>query len=375
MLFYTFCVDIKKHSRETLSNALNLLLNSIHKYIKNYKLLCFTNFKIKNIPKKYNIEYRTYYDNQKEKLYPFSDWLNLSFNKINIYKDLHDEFNKDFIWIDLDTVIYYDISYINDLANVFIENGGTSVDPMTLFSNNNYITVPTNIYIQGNFWKLNIDLYNKLMITLDKIKIKNLRLQYDLQDLFNYYTYIENNGKLNNINIIGNNVKTESINGLCVWSKIGNTHLSSFDVDVDGLNNVYINNNRLITNEYRNTKLMIAASKDYRGIIDKFLKYDVSKIINSQDKDGNTALHYATQSQDPYIIKKLIDAGANPYIKNNKENMSWNYINQAATKNPKMRLIRAEIAARTAQLLKTDPASFYAMIPEDIRVLILQYFR
>jgi len=252
MLFYTFCVDIKKHSRETLSNALNLLLNSIHKYIKNYKLLCFTNFKIKNIPKKYNIEYRTYYDNQKEKLYPFSDWLNLSFNKINIYKDLHDEFNKDFIWIDLDTVIYYDISYINDLANVFIENGGTSVDPITLFSNNNYITVPTNIYIQGNFWKLNIDLYNKLMITLDKIKIKNLRLQYDLQDLFNYYTYIENNGKLNNINIIGNNVKTESINGLCVWSKIGNTHAG-----VDGLNNVYINNNRLRTNFYPDKEIHI----------------------------------------------------------------------------------------------------------------------
>jgi hypothetical protein len=253
MLFYVFCCYIKKHSKNALTNTLLLLLNSMHKNITEYKLLCFSNFDnelSKNISKKYNIEFREYYDNQKNKLYN-SQWLNLSFNKINIYKDLYDEFKKDFIWIDLDTIICYDISYINNLSNVFVENGGNCLNKNVLFSNNTYITVPRNKYIQGNFWKLNIDLYNKLMITLDKIKKVNLKLQYDLQDLFNYYIYIENNGNID-INILGNNVKPETINGLCIWSKNGNTY-----ANVDGINNLYIDNNKLRSNFYPNKEVHI----------------------------------------------------------------------------------------------------------------------
>jgi hypothetical protein len=34
---------------------------------------------------------------------------------LNIYKDLYDEFNENFSWIDLDTIISYDISYINEI--------------------------------------------------------------------------------------------------------------------------------------------------------------------------------------------------------------------------------------------------------------------
>ena len=50
-----------------------------------------------------------------------SDFLNLSFNKINIYKDLYDEFKMNFVWIDLDTFICSDISYLDDLPNIFLE--------------------------------------------------------------------------------------------------------------------------------------------------------------------------------------------------------------------------------------------------------------
>lgn len=249
MYFYTFCVDINKHSRSNLSKIFNILLQSIYKNIKEYKLICFTNFKKELIntmsnkydveSNKYNVEYRDYYDNQKNKLYS-NEWLNLSFNKINIYKDLYDEFKLDFIWVDLDTIICYDISYINKLSNVFIENGGDIIKQNILFLNNNDITVPRNRYIQGNFWKLNIHLYNKLMSVLNKIKINNLTLRYDLQDLFSYYIYIEKKGDLNDINILGNNVEKHTINGLAVWSRLGNTH-----ANIDGLNNLYIENNKL----------------------------------------------------------------------------------------------------------------------------------
>ena len=36
---------------------------------------------------------------------------------------------------------------------------------------------------------------------------------------FGYYIYIKNKGLLKNINILGNNVKPNTINGLAIWSK------------------------------------------------------------------------------------------------------------------------------------------------------------
>jgi hypothetical protein len=247
LLLYTFCCDIGKHTKSDLIMALNTLMNSIHKNILNYQLLCFSNFTnelSKKIDKKYNIEFREYYNNDKFKLYS-DKWLNLSFNKINIYKDLHDEFNKDFCWIDLDTIICHDISYINDLSNVFIENGGTCSSKNVLFSNNNYITLPRNRYIQGNFWKLNIELYICLVKTLHSLINKNLILRYDLQDLFSYYIYIENNGENQDINILGNNIKNDSINGLSIWSVNGDTHATQL-----GMDNLYLDNNMLKSKFY-----------------------------------------------------------------------------------------------------------------------------
>lgn len=302
LLFYTFCCDIKRFSKVTLSRTLLLLLNSIHKHIPLYKIYCFTNFKkdlVKAIPTKYNIEYRDYYDNQEIKLYD-DKWLNLSFNKINIYKDLFDEFKKDFIWIDLDTIICYDISYINDLSNVFIENGGNSLKENVLFTNNNLITIPRKNYIQGNFWKLNINLYNKLICTLNKIIKQNLLLRYDLQDLFNYYVYIENN--LNDINIIGKNLKTDVICGLTIWSKEGTTHANE-----EGLNQLYFENNTLKSKLYPNKNIHILSftfftlNKLYN--CDKFkeiVNYTDRKIFQTEKILNNTGLFW----QYPVITEK-----------------------------------------------------------------------
>ena len=103
MLFYTFCVDINRHTKiELISTLLNLLL-SIKNNIEKYKLICYTNFDITKYVKNYNVEVREYYTNNYTKIYKNnknwseeSNFLNLSFNKINIYKDLYDEFNENF---------------------------------------------------------------------------------------------------------------------------------------------------------------------------------------------------------------------------------------------------------------------------------------
>ena len=87
MLLYTFCVDIKKHSQDTLTKCLLMLIKSLDNYIQKYKLIIYTNFNIKLDNK--NVTFRKYYDKTISKNYN-NDWLNLSFNKINIYKDLYD---------------------------------------------------------------------------------------------------------------------------------------------------------------------------------------------------------------------------------------------------------------------------------------------
>jgi FkbM family methyltransferase len=252
--FFTFCVDIKKHSVADLQKCLLILVQSMHRHVKEYKLICFTNF---TLPQEsfttYNIEFRNYYDNDTTDHYK-NKWLNLSFNKINMYKDLHNEFNTDYTWIDLDTVIAYDISYINQLANCFVENGGNCTNKNVLFKNHDDITVPRNRYIQGNFWKLNSSLYEKMMSTFRKLTAQGRVLRYDLQDLFNYCIYVECNGDSSNFNIIGYNVRPESINGLCVWSKEGNTHATAA-----GLGNLYYDNHILKTTFFQEKEIHIVS--------------------------------------------------------------------------------------------------------------------
>ena len=44
------------------------------------------------------------------------------------------------------------------------------------------------------------------MKTLYNINEKKLKLNFDLQDLFNYYIYIESDKHHKNVNILGNNI-------------------------------------------------------------------------------------------------------------------------------------------------------------------------
>ena len=118
---------------------------------------------------------------------------------------------------------------------MFIETGGECQERWELFHNST-ISVPTHKYVQGNFWKLNIAMYNVLMQTLHELINKNLKMRFDLQDLFNYYIFIQDNGELKNINILGNNIRKNTINGLGIWSE---NRTVSLHPNVNGLNNLY----------------------------------------------------------------------------------------------------------------------------------------
>jgi hypothetical protein len=164
--FFSFCCFINKISKEDLVFALKLLLSSLDYYVKSYEFIIYTNFDIDVNHK--NVTIRNYYDNKIIKYCEGGDgWFNLSFNKINIYKDLYDEFNENYIWTDLDLIVTHDISYIENLDNFFVEHGGDcSLKIHPIIENHFYL--PENKYIHGAIWKINISLYNKLINTLDE---------------------------------------------------------------------------------------------------------------------------------------------------------------------------------------------------------------
>jgi hypothetical protein len=236
--------------KEILSRTLKLMTDSLDTFVKDYKIIVFTNFDTGVINK--NIEYKEYYNNN-PRIYT-SGFLNLSLNKIYLYKDLYDLHKIDYIWIDLDTIVTYDISYINSIPNCFIENGGTCINNNILFNNNNTISVPRNRYIQGNFWKLNIMLYNELMKCFKELTKKKLILRYDLQDLFSYYIYIKKEGDTTDIFILGNTYLKNSLNGLAIWDIRGNTHATE-----DGLKNLRFENKILKSNLYPEKEIHIVS--------------------------------------------------------------------------------------------------------------------
>ena len=251
---YTFCVYIEKHSKTELINVLKILIHSLDK-TNEYQLHIFTNFNI-NINRP-NIVLHEYFDNNVS-IYQ-DKWLNLSFNKIYIYKYLFDKYKIDFLWIDLDTIVITDLHYLNNIRSYFIDCGGRGESLQNLFINNNSYKIPGNRWIQGNIWKLNIDLYNKLMKIYNDIRENNLILNYDLQSLFTYYFYfiLDGNEKTllnNDIYIIGRNYQLNVLNGLHMWSYDGDKH-----ANLNGLNNLYYENKLLKSNFFPNKEIHIVS--------------------------------------------------------------------------------------------------------------------
>jgi hypothetical protein len=265
---FTFCVDIGRFPRQCLLNAFNLLVSSLEYYVKDYKLIIFSNFDFKTNNK--NIEIRKYY-NVKSKNYTdtnVNEWYILNFNRFYIYKDLYDEFSENYTWIDLDTVVVSDIRYINNLSNVFIENGITplmkNLEQCPLFTNTNECKVSYDKYIQGNLWKIDNDLYNRLIHLFEQIKSNGLILRYDFQDLLNFYINIIGN---NEINVIGRNILKNVNNGLSVWSRDKISH-----GNVEGLSSIYFEDGICKT---------LNSNKDIHII--SFTFYTLNKLFNSAE--------------------------------------------------------------------------------------------
>lgn len=281
MKLFTFCVDIGRHSRNDLENILrNVLLKSLSKRVHKFQLVVFSNFNMEIDDNR--VILNNYFDLDEN--YYDDKWLNLSYNKINIWKYLYDKTGENYTWIDLDTVVVYDISYFNDVDHLFIENGGYSRRKWPL-THNTQEAVTFSRYIQGNIWKLNINLYNDLIKTFKKTQELGIKFKFDLQDLYNYYCYFNSEDKNSSefdekaiintdINILGYTYKLNVIAGLSVWGESGETQ-----AELSGLDKMFVDIHKecpiLRTNFYPDKEIHILS----------FTFFTLKNLLNSSTLD------------------------------------------------------------------------------------------
>ena len=164
-------------------------------------------------------------------------WHKMSFNKIHVFKSLYDEYDGEcFTWIDLDTIVLADLSYLAAVDNYFVIHGGGSErthDVLCRGGGGVIWAVPERMYIQGSFWKLNLSLYHEIL-RLDLLFRENgVALKYDLQSIFAvmawgggggggggglapYYDGVSR-AEDGSMIVIGYNYRPDVMNGLGVW--------------------------------------------------------------------------------------------------------------------------------------------------------------
>ena len=176
-------------------------------------------------------------------------WYKLNFNRVHAFKNLYDEYDGVcFTWIDLDTIVLADLSYLELVDNYFILHGGGGSGLRSDRRHDVLLggggagggggggdvlwSVPERMYIHGSFWKLNLSLYHEIL-RLDALFRENgARLKYDVQSIFSVMAWGGGEGSGDNrcpfydgvsradsgsMRVIGYNYRPDVMNGLGVW--------------------------------------------------------------------------------------------------------------------------------------------------------------
>lgn len=164
----------------------------------------------------------------------------MSFNKIHVFKSLYDEYDGEcFTWIDLDTIVLADLSYLTAVDNYFVIHGGGSERTHEVLCRGGgggggggvIWAIPERMYIQGSFWKLNLSLYHEVLRLDSLFRENGVRLKYDVQSIFSVMARGGGGGDYGpcpfydgpsraitgSMLVIGENIKVCVMNGLGVW--------------------------------------------------------------------------------------------------------------------------------------------------------------
>jgi hypothetical protein len=249
---FTFCFYIGKNSYQELVRMLFVLVASLDQFNPDFFLVVYHNLGLAfDDPR---VEFRKWEvtDGGGERLLleaagcdgnvwvegsaVRNRWHKMSFNKIYVFKSLYDEYGGEcFTWIDLDTIVLADLSYLANVDNYFVIHGGGSERTHEVLCGGGgggggggvIWAIPERMYIQGSFWKLNLSLYYEVL-RLDLLFRENgVVLKYDLQSIFAVMAwgggglapYYDGVSRVEDrsMNVIGYNYRPDVMNGLGVW--------------------------------------------------------------------------------------------------------------------------------------------------------------
>ena len=255
---FTFCFYIGKNTYQELVRMLYVLLASLDKFHPDFFLVVYHNLGLtfddpRVMCRKWEVK-----DGGGERLLLDADgcdgnvwvegsavrnrWHKMSFNKIHVFKNLYDEYDGEcFTWIDLDTIVLADLSYLADVDNYFVIHGGApSLKTHVVLCHGGggggggdvAFSVPEWMYIQGSFWKLNLSLYYEVLRLDSLFRENGMVLKYDLQSIFSVMAWGGGWGgcglapfydgpsraMTNSMLLIGYNFRPDVMNGLGVWN-------------------------------------------------------------------------------------------------------------------------------------------------------------
>ena len=139
---FTFCFYIGKNSYQELVRMLFVLVASLDQFHPDFFLVVYHNLGLTFDDPRVECRKWEVTDGGGERLLLDADgcdgnvwvdgsavrnrWHKMSFNKIHVFKNLYDEFDGEcFTWIDLDTIVLADLSYLVDVDNYFVIHGDT----------------------------------------------------------------------------------------------------------------------------------------------------------------------------------------------------------------------------------------------------------
>lgn len=204
---FTFCFYIGKNTYHELVRMLYVLIASLNQFHPDFFLVVYHNLGLTiDDPRVVCREWEVKDDGGERLLLEAEGcdgnvwvegsavrnrWYRLNFNRVHAFKNLYDEYDGVcFTWIDLDTIVLADLSYLNGVDNYFIFHGGEvrndrrhdvllrGGDSQVLWS------VPEALYIHGSFWKLNLSLYHEVLRIDSLFRENGVRLKYDVQSIF-----------------------------------------------------------------------------------------------------------------------------------------------------------------------------------------------
>jgi hypothetical protein len=222
-IFITFCFDIGRIKRHILIKTTAALYRSLVYFKNNFQLHIYTNIDTLDgyFTNNTNINI-IHHDINKIDNYYNNIWLNLSFYKVAIYKNLLIDTGITPIWIDLDTIVCGNIDHLSKYDNFVVIQGTQDTKLEKVHEDKN---IEANKYIQGNIWKINKKLLDELLELWSSLTIKP---KYDFQGLLNLAYYFKNFST--KMNILGIDIDKNTINGLEIYNNSKVVHCDLYSL-------------------------------------------------------------------------------------------------------------------------------------------------